>query len=60
MLSLQDSILNLTKILKTVKYIKSTNCQVVLDDLLKDLEKDLKSEIDKLTEILITEQRSVD
>lgn len=60
MLSLQDSILNLTKILKTVKYIKSTNRQLVLDDLLKGLEKDLQSEIDKLTEILITEQRSVD
>lgn len=60
MLSLQDSILNLTKILKTVKYIKSTNRQLVLDDLLKGLEKDLQSEIDKLTEILLTEQRSVD
>ena len=60
MLSLQDSILNLTKILKTVKYIKSTNRQLVLDDLLKGLEKDLQSEIDTLTEILITEQRSVD
>lgn len=60
MLSLQDSILDLTKILKTVKYIKSTNRQLVLDDLLKGLEKDLQSEIDKLTEILLTEQRSVD
>lgn len=60
MLSIQDSILDLTKILKTVKYIKSTNRQLVLDDLLKGLEKDLQSEIDKLTEILITEQRSVD
>lgn len=60
MLSLQDSILDLTKILKTVKYIKSTNRQLVLDDLLKGLEKDLQSEIDKLTEILITEQRPVD
>lgn len=60
MLSMQDSILNLTKILKTVKYIKSSNRQLVLDDLLKGLEKDLQSEIDALTEILITEQRSVD
>ena len=60
MLSLQDSILNLTKILKEVKYLQSINHQHVLEEHLKQLDEDIQKEIDNLTKILIDEQRSVD
>ena len=60
MLSLQDSILNLNKISKMVKYIKSLNHQHVLEEHLKQLDEDIQKEIDNLTKILIDEQRSVD
>lgn len=60
MLSLQDSILNLNKILKTVKYLQSLNHQHVLEEHLKQLDEDIQKEIDNLTKILIDEQRSVD
>ena len=60
MLSLQDSILNLNKILKTVKYLQSLNHQRVLEEHLKQLDEDIQKEIDNLTKILIDNQRSVD
>ena len=60
MLSLQDSILNLNKILKMVKYLLSLNHQHVLEEHLKRLDEDIQKEIDNLTKILIDDQRSVD
>ena len=60
MLSLQDSILNLTKISKMVKYIQSLNHQRVLEEHLKQLDEEVQKEIDNLTKILIDNQRSVD
>lgn len=60
MLSLSDSILNLNKISKTVKYLKSLNHQRVLEEHLKQLDEDIQKEIENLTKILIDEQRSVD
>lgn len=60
MLSLQDSILNLNKISKMVKYLQSLNHQSVLEEHLKRLDEDIQKEIDNLTKILIDEQRSVD
>lgn len=60
MLSLQDSILNLNKISKTVKYLQALNHQRVLEEHLKQLDEDIQKEIDNLTKILIDEQRSVD
>ena len=60
MLSLQDSILNLNKISKMVKYLQSLNHQSVLEEHLKQLDEDILKEIDNLTKILIDNQRSVD
>ena len=60
MLSLSDSILNLNKISKEVKYLQSLNHQSVLEEHLKQLDEDIQKEIDNLTKILIDEQRSVD
>ena len=60
MLSIQDSILNLNKISKTVKYLQFLNHQRVLEEHLKQLDEDIQKEIDNLTKILIDEQRSVD
>ena len=60
MLSLQDSILNLNKISKMVKYLQSLNHQSVLEEHLKQLDEDIQKEIENLTKILIDEQRSVD
>ena len=60
MLSLQDSILNLNKISKTVKYLQSLNHQHVLEEHLKQLDEDIQKEIENLTKILIDNQRSVD
>ena len=60
MLSLQDSILNLNKISKMVKYLQSLNHQSVLEEHLKQLDEDIQKEIDDLTKILIDNQRSVD
>ena len=60
MLSLQDSILNLNKISKMVKYLQSLNHQSVLEEHLKQLDEDIQKEIDNLTKILIDNQRSVD
>ena len=60
MLSLQDSILNLNKISKTVKYLQALNHQRVLEEHLKQLDEDIQKEIDNLTKILIDNQRSVD
>lgn len=60
MLSLQDSILNLTKISKEVKYLQTLNHQHVLEEHLKQLDEDIQKEIENLTKILIDEQRSVD
>ena len=60
MLSLQDSILNLNKISKMVKYLQALNHQHVLEEHLKRLDEEVKKEIDNLTKILIDEQRSVD
>ena len=60
MLSLSDSILNLNKISKTVKYLQSLNHQHVLEEHLKQLDEDIQKEIENLTKILIDEQRSVD
>ena len=60
MLSLQDSILNLNKISKTVKYLQFLNHQRVLEEHLKQLDEDIQKEIENLTKILIDEQRSVD
>lgn len=60
MLSLQDSILNLNKILKMVKYLQALNHQHVLEEHLKRLDEEVQKEIDNLTKILIDEQRSVD
>lgn len=60
MLSVSDSILNLTKILKTVKFAKTINHQFVLEDSLNQIEENLKKEIDTLTEILIKDQQRVD
>ena len=60
MLSLQDSILNLNKISKEVKYLQSLNHQSVLEEHLKQLDEDIQKEIENLTKILIDEQRSVD
>ena len=60
MLSLQDSILNLNKISKMVKYLQFLNHQRVLEEYLKQLDEDIQKEIENLTKILINEQRSVD
>ena len=60
MLSLSDSILNLNKISKMIKYIQSLNHQHVLEEHLKRLDEEVQKEIDNLTKILIDEQRSVD
>ena len=60
MLSLQDSILILNKISKSVKYLQALNHQRVLDEHLKQLDEEVQKEIDNLTKILIDEQRSVD
>ena len=60
MLSLSDSILNLNKISKMVKYIQAPNHQYVLEEHLKQLDEDIQKEIENLTKILIDEQRSVD
>ena len=60
MLSLQGSILNLTKISKMVKYVKSLNHQRVLEEHLKRLDEEVQKEIDNLTEILIKDQQNVD
>ena len=60
MLSLSDSILNLTKISKMVKYVKSLNHQRVLEEHLKRLDEEVQKEIDNLTEILIKDQQRVD
>lgn len=60
MLSLQDSILNLNKISKTVKYLQALNHQRVLEEHLKQLDEDIQKEIENLTKILIDNQRSVD
>lgn len=60
MLSLSDSILNLNKISKTVKYLQALNHQRVLEEHLKQLDEDIQKEIENLTKILIDEQRSVD
>ena len=60
MLSLSDSILNLNKISKMVKYLQSLNHQSVLEEHLKQLDEDIQKEIDNLTKILIDNQRSVD
>ena len=60
MLSLQDSILNLNKISKAVKYLQALNHQRVLEEHLKQLDEDIQKEIENLTKILIDEQRSVD
>ena len=60
MLSLQDSILNLNKISKMVKYLQSLNHQSVLEEHLKQLDEDIQKEIENLTKILIENQRSVD
>ena len=60
MLSLQDSILNLNKISKTVKYLQSLNRQRVLEEHLKRLDEEVQKEIDNLTEILIKDQQRVD
>ena len=60
MLSLSDSILNLNKISKEIKYLQSLNHQHVLEEHLKQLDEDIQKEIDNLTKILIDNQRSVD
>lgn len=60
MLSIQDSILNLNKISKMVKYLQALNHQHVLEEHLKQLDEDIQKEIENLTKILIDEQRSVD
>lgn len=60
MLSLQDSILNLNKISKMVKYLQALNHQHVLEEHIKRLDEEVQKEIENLTKILIDEQRSVD
>ena len=60
MLPISDSILNLNKISKMVKYIQSLNHQHVLEEHLKRLDEEVQKEIGNLTKILIDEQRSVD
>lgn len=60
MLPISDSILNLNKISKMVKYIQSLNHQHVLEEHLKQLDEEVQKEIGNLTKILIDEQRSVD
>ena len=60
MLSLSDSILNLNKISKEVKYLQTLNHQHVLEEHLKQLDEDIQKEIENLTKILIDNQRSVD
>lgn len=60
MLSLQDSILNLNKISKTVKYLQALNHQRVLEEHLKQLDEDIQKEIENLTKILIKDQQRVD
>ena len=60
MLSLQDSILNLNKISKMVKYLQSLNHQHVLEEHLKRLDEEVQKEIDNLTKILIKDQQRVD
>lgn len=60
MLSLQDSILNLNKISKMVKYLQVLNHQHVLEEHLKRLDEEVQKEIDNLTEILIKDQQRVD
>ena len=58
--SLSDSVLNLTKISKMVKYLQALNHQRVLDEHLKRLDEEVQKEIDNLTQILIKDQQSVD
>ena len=60
MLSLQDSILNLNKISKMVKYLQSLNHQHVLEEHLKRLDEEVQKEIENLTKILIDDQQRVD
>ena len=60
MLSLQDSILNLNKISKMVKYLQALNHQHVLEEHLKRLDDEVQKEIDNLTKILIKDQQRVD
>ena len=60
MLSLSDSILNLNKISKMVKYLQALNHQHVLEEHLKRLDEEVQKEIDNLTEILIKDQQRVD
>ena len=60
MLSLSDSILNLNKISKIVKYIQTLNHQHVLEEHLKRLDEEVQKEIDNLTKILIKDQQRVD
>lgn len=60
MLSLQDSILNLNKISKMVKYLQALNHQHVLEEHIKRLDEEVQKEIENLTKILIDERRSVD
>ena len=60
MLSIQDSILNLNKISKTVKYLQTLNHQHVLEEHLKRLDEEVQKEIDNLTKILIKDQQRVD
>lgn len=60
MLSLQDSILNLNKISKMVKYLQALNHQHVLEEHLKRLDEEVQKEIENLTKILIKDQQRVD
>lgn len=60
MLSLSDSILNLNKISKMVKYLQSLNHQHVLEEHLKRLDEEVQKEIENLTKILIDDQQRVD
>ena len=60
MLSLQDSILNLNKNSKMVKYLQALNHQHVLEEHLKQLDEEVQKEIDNLTKILIKDQQRVD
>ena len=60
MLSLQDSILNLNKISKMVKYLQALNHQHVLEEHLKRLDEEVQKEIENLTKILIDDQQRVD
>ena len=60
MLTLQDSILNLNKISKMVKYLQALNHQHVLEEHLKRLDEEVQKEIENLTKILIDNQQRVD